>query len=546
MESRLSREELLKKIEDLEREVSLLRGMSETARSVSPGASMDSAANRMYDELFEFLPIPAFETDKTGRFSRLNARSLSKFGYSSEEVLFKKRFTDVLRSDARERMEKGFAERRKGIKSTGNEYVALTKNGTEFEVLIYSDGIFVDGEFQGIRGVIIDLSDRIAMENERKMLEEQLRHAKRVESVGRLAAGVAHDFNNLLSPIIGYSEVVIENLGAGHPLVEDMREILNSAHSAKEITRQLLTFGQKTQLKTESVDLNQVITDTSTLVRRLVPESIHIEYSLSKSACMMEGDSAGLKQILLNLFVNAGDAIVQSGRVSVSTFKEELTAELQDPWQTIPAGQYVVLKVCDDGRGMDKALQERIFEPFFSTKEEDGSGLGLSTVWGIARRHGGYVSVESNPGEGSCFAVYFPCACEVFAGEPVSRSQPPANGLSVLVVDDDERMCRLVRRLLTQRGYDVEIAVTVHEARAKLKSANGGFHLLLTDVVLPELDGKRLATELLRQYPQMEVLFMTGYGPSAMLEYDLVGEPNLLQKPFDAETLIQKVDSLIK
>lgn len=541
-----SRKDLLQKIERLERELTLLRGMSNAARSVSSSGTADTPTNRMYDELFEFLPLPAFETDKDGVLTRVNAKSLARFGYEPGEVLYKKRFSDVLRQEDRDRMEEGFNARRKGIKSEGNEYIACTKDGSEFEVLIYADGIFFDNEFQGMRGVLIDMSERNAMEKERKLLAEQLRHARRVESVGRLAAGVAHDFNNLLSPIIGYSEMVIDGLGPHHALADDMKEILSSAYSAKEITHQLLTFGQRQEQRTEALDLNQVIKDTAKLLRRLVPESIHIEYLLNQSHCLVQGDSAGLKQILLNLFVNAGEAIAQRGRITVSTKAVVLDEELQNLWQRVPAGRYVVLEVCDDGRGMDTELQERIFEPFFSTKDEDGSGLGLSTVWGIAKRHNAFVAVKSAPENGTCFSIFFPRG-PVVRNSAAQSQRPEAipNGVSILVVDDDERMCRLVRRLLTQRGYVVKMVTSVSQAKDAVLRCTTPFDLLLTDVVLPELDGKQLATALCRSVPSMKVLYMTGYGPTAMAEYNLADESNVLHKPFDAETLVKKVASLV-
>ena len=386
MDTHHSTEDLLKKIERLERELALLRGMSDTAKNVSPGASVDTPTNRMYDELFEFLPLPAFETDKEGFLTRVNARSLARFGYEPEEALHKMRIYDVLRQDSLKKQQAGFNDRREGIKSDGNEYVAVCKDGTEFEALIYSDGIFVDGEFQGIRGVLIDMSERVSMEKERKMLSEQLRHARRVESVGRLAAGVAHDFNNLLSPIIGYAEVVIEQLTPSHPIMEDMKEILTSAHSARDITRQLLTFGQKQRGRRETLDVNHIVREPSKLMRRLVPESIVIDYRMSKEPCYISADRGQLKQILLNLFINAGDAITGQGKITVSTQVTHLAHEQHNKWSRIPPGRYVVLKICDTGKGMDEETQKRIFEPFFSTKTQDGSGLGLSIAEAVADR----------------------------------------------------------------------------------------------------------------------------------------------------------------
>ncbi|MBN2528060.1 MAG: response regulator [Deltaproteobacteria bacterium] len=547
MYDHLSREELIQYIKRLQRELNLMRGMSDTAKSVSPGAASDTLTNRMYDELFEFLPLPAFETDSDGYLTRVNARSLAQFGYELHEVLYRKQIYDVLRQDSLHRMKEGFEARRRGIKSTGNEYVGVRRDGSEFESLIYSEGIFVNGVFQGIRGVLIDISDRVALENDREVLAEQLRHARRVESVGRLAAGVAHDFNNLLSPIIGYSEVVIEQLGPSHPILEDMREILASAHSAREITQQLLTFGQKQHVQKERLNLNDIIRDTAQLVRRLVPESIYIEYAYSSDACDILGDGAQLKQILLNLFINAGDAISGRGRILVQTEVRELEHELQTRWSRIPPGKYVILTVIDDGRGMDEETQEHIFEPFFSTKKLDGTGLGLSTVWGIAKQHDSYIKVETHPRQGTTFSVWFPLLSMSDAIEAMSGpAAMPSNGKRVLVVDDDKRMCRLVRRLLTQQGYAVEMASGVQEARAMMHLHRNRFNLLLADVILPELDGKQLADELCARAPGMRVLYMTGYGPDMLADCNLSDEPNILHKPFDVETLVTRVKKVLE
>ncbi len=543
MYTHLSRKELIRKIEQLERELDLLRGMSEAARSVSPGAATDTPQNRMYDELFEFLPLPAFETDADAFLTRVNARSLARFGYSPAEVLHKKRIYDVLRADSFDRMVAGFEARKKGIKSTGNEYVAVSRDDSEFEVLIYSDGIFIDGVFQGIRGVLIDISERVAIERERNRLADQLRHARRLESVGRLAAGVAHDFNNLLSPIIGYSEVVIEQLGSSHPIMEDMKEILASAHSAREITQQLLTFGQKQRGHRDVLDLNQVIQESAQLMRRLIPENIFIEYKYASGPCQLVGDNAQMKQILLNLFINASDAICGIGRINVSTRQVFLESALTNPWNAIPAGNYVVLNVHDTGMGIDEDTQKHIFEPFFSTKNMEGSGLGLSTVWGITRQHEGYVMVESEKSTGTLFSLWFPALLPT-RSHPASEND--ASVRSVLVVDDDERMCRLVRRLLTQQGFDVTFATSVRDAREAMHRNPRGFHLLLADVILPELDGKRLAAELTRMAPQMKVLFMTGYGTDLLIHCDLGDEPNLLRKPFDVESLVRKVNQTLQ
>lgn len=542
----LSVDELLCKVEHLQRQVETLGSQLASSQEASTTSDTEATWDRMYHSLFEFLPLTAFETDVDGIFTRVNENGLTKFGYKSEEVIHKMRFSDVICKDGTDRMERGFNERRLGIKSNGNEYVACSKSGEKIDVLVYSDGIFLNGKFQGVQGVMIDMSERVAMEKERKLLAEQLRHARRVESVGRLAAGVAHDFNNLLSPIIGYSEVVIENLGTEHPLREDMKEILNSAHYAKEITSQLLAFGQRQQTSPEVLDLNALIKETANFARRLVPENIQIAYNLVDAQCWINGDRAQIKQILLNLFVNAIDAIRLNGDISVETAVESFQEDFPNLWKSIPKGKYVVLKVCDNGKGMDEEMQKRIFEPFFTTKESDGAGLGLSTVWGIAQHHDGYIIVDSKINKGTCICVYFPFgAVAVERVSRVSRVSPQANGLFVLVVDDDKRMCRLVRRLLTQQGYRVKTAVSVAEAREIVSHYDGVIDLLLTDIVLPELDGKRMATELCQVRPEMKVLYMSGYPHSALQDYQLDAASDLLQKPFDVETLVKKVKKVL-
>ncbi len=390
-----------------------------------------------------------------------------------------------------------------------------------------------------------------AVRHERQVLEEQLRHAQKMESIGRLAGGIAHDFNNILTTIVGYSEMVLEQIGTDKPMSGDLLEIRKAAGRATELTKQLLAFSRKQTLKVSAVDVNQIIHDAHGMLRRLVPEDIEFELALGRELPLILADPVQLEQVLLNLASNAGDAMLGGGRLTI-----ESAAVNDDQVRTIAPdalhrGRYVRLAVSDTGSGIPADVASRIFEPFFTTKEAGkGTGLGLATVYGIVRQLGGHITVTSEVGVGTTFTMFFPAPDGVEAADvaSVSRSAPlVASGPGVLlVVEDEEAVRRLVTRILARHGYTVLEAGSADEALTVAGRFDGTIHLVLSDVVMPGMGGADLARLLKAARPGLRVLFMSGYtGETAVRRGEIDGDAPLLEKPFSAADLLDVVRSLL-
>ena len=366
---------------------------------------------------------------------------------------------------------------------------------------------------------------------ELRELEEHLRQSQKLESIGQLAAGVAHDFNNLLSVILGHGDLLIGALGSDDPRVADVYPILEASRTATELTRQLLAFGRKQVLEVRVLDLNGVVRGARSMLRRLVREDVVIRVRLSLEPLPVRADLAQLQQVLINLVLNAADALSEGGHIDIRT-----------DWSTGPGGEAcAVLQVEDDGIGMDEETRRQIFEPFFTTKGVGrGTGLGLATVHGVVGQHGGEVRVRSEPGLGSTFDVVLPVASEpVSFDESSSAGSLLGGGERVLVVEDAPAVRRLAHTILSRRGYRVGVAQSPHEA-LEIASARA-YDLVLTDVVMPGMDGPTLAAALRRLQPQLRVLFMSGYGADVIADRGIDHGVQLLDKPFTVSALLSSV-----
>jgi PAS domain S-box-containing protein len=375
-----------------------------------------------------------------------------------------------------------------------------------------------------------------------RQVEEELRQAQKMEAVGRLAGGIAHDFNNLLTVIGASSDFLLHDL-RGHPpsLSEDVREIKAATNRAASLTRQLLAFSRRQLVQPQLLDVNAVVRDMESMLRRLIGENIMLSIAYAENVGMVKLDRGPLEQVVVNLVVNARDAMGDGGTISVaSEFASADTGEMP-----IDASGYVTLSVADSGIGMDEQTRARIFEPFFTTKETGrGTGLGLSTVYGIVKASGGEISVESAPGCGTTFRLRFPCVQE----ESGSALTQPASAHvargdeTVLVVEDEEALRRLTRRVLESRGYTVLDAANGDDAIRVLAGSAGRVDLLLTDVVMPGMSGRELVERLMPVYPWLRVLFMSGYTEDMMLHHR-VAEMGivLIEKPFTGEALARAV-----
>ncbi len=375
-------------------------------------------------------------------------------------------------------------------------------------------------------------------------LEEQFRQSQRLESVGRLAAGVAHDLNNLLAPILGYAEILMEDLASQEDPKRKVAQIIRAAEGSRDLIRQLLAFGRKQILDVKTVDLRQVVRDIQKLLLRTIRENIELECRLSPAPCPVEADTGQLGQVLMNLAVNAQDAMPDGGTLTIEVARTYLDEEYCESRQGSKPGHYIMMSVSDTGTGMDARTREHIFEPFFTTKAEMGTGLGLATVYGIVKQHGGNIWLYSEPGEGTAFKIYLPAAGEDHGGEaePHTDLETVRGVETVLVVEDNEMVRDLACRVLERQGYAVFAAATGDEALQRLDAHQGPLHLLLTDVVMPDMDGMALSERVSRAHPEVKVLFMSGYTENVIAHHGVLKEGiHFIQKPFSVAALARKI-----
>jgi two-component system cell cycle sensor histidine kinase/response regulator CckA len=418
-------------------------------------------------------------------------------------------------------------------------------DGLEFPVEISAGELRL--EARGLRVLAVrDVSERELAESARRDLEQNLRQAQKMEAVGRLAGGVAHDFSNVLAVILGYSDLLLRDLPPGDPRIREYAEgIVEAAHRAVGVTRQLLTLSRKKLLRPEVLSVNKVVQDLGKLLSRAIGERIELTTRLGEGVPPVIADSDQLAQVLLNLAVNARDAMAEGGPLEITTATVELTAPAPD--LGIPAGRYVTLSVKDGGCGMRDDVRARIFEPFFTTKES-GTGLGLATVYGIVRQAGGAIRVESRLGAGSTFTVYLPAADERTQRVvlPVATSAPRGLGETVVLAEDEEPLRILIGRVLAGSGYQVISGRNGFEALEAVHARGGRVDLLLTDLVMPRMTGAELASALGGEQPGMKILFMTGHtdDPAVLGRFDQ-GAAEVLQKPFTNEALLGIVRRLL-
>jgi PAS domain S-box-containing protein len=380
-----------------------------------------------------------------------------------------------------------------------------------------------------------------------KQLEEQFRQAQKMEAVGRLSGGVAHDFNNLLGVIIGYAEFLQERLEPGNSLRASVDEILQAGKRAASLTRQLLAFSRQQVLDPKVMDLNTAVLDMEKLLRRLIGEDIELITLLSVDLGRVKADQGQLEQVIMNLAVNARDAMPHGGRLTISTkdFTMDETFVRRYPYPVQP-GPYVLLEVSDSGVGMDTETKVRAFEPFFTTKEKGkGTGLGLSTVYGVVKQSGGYIDIETSPGVGTTFKIYLPCVDEeIVVPIPSSSvtSSPESGNETILLAEDEESLRRLTRTSLELGGYKVLEAGNGTEALEIIKDHARPIALLLTDVVMPGMGGRALAQELSRRHPEIRVVYMSGYTGQTVGSMAAI-EPgsDFISKPFTRDALTRKI-----
>jgi PAS domain S-box-containing protein len=460
----------------------------------------------------------------------------------SPQQLLGRDVLDFVHPDGHEAVRERVTRNQEGDVTPLAERTLLRLDGTTVTVETVGIPFVYDGR-RAAQTIIRDVS-------ERKELEHQLAQSQKMEAVGRLAGGVAHDFNNLLTVISSYSVMALDALEPSSPLRGDVEEIRQAANRAAELTRQLLAFSRKQVLQPVPLQLNDVVAHIDKMLRRLIGEDVELVAACAADLEMVSADPGQIDQVIVNLAVNARDAMPNGGRLTIETGNVELSAEDVGRHFGVAPGRYVMLAVSDTGAGMSEAVLSRIFEPFFTTKEPGkGTGLGLSTVYGIVKQSGGDVSVYSEPGRGTSFKIYLPSIATT-AGSSNQKlvEDVPAEGGSetVLVVEDDTAVRTVVVRGLRKAGYDVLEAVTEAEALALCGQPEPVIHLIISDLVMPGMGGRELARELQRLRPDVRVLFMSGYTEDAVMRHRfLEREAAFIGKPFTPERLADKVRELL-
>ena len=386
-------------------------------------------------------------------------------------------------------------------------------------------------------------------EEEKKKLEAQLQQSQKMEAIGTLAGGVAHDFNNLLTTIIGCSDLMMMRIGKDHELRENLEDIRKAGVRAASLTRQLLAFSRKQILEPKVIDLSHVIPDMDKMLRRLIGEDIDLETSLAPDLGRVEADPGQIEQIIMNLAVNARDAMPRGGKLTMETANVDLDEAYARSHMAVTPGPYVMMAISDSGTGMDEETLSKVFDPFFTTKEEGkGTGLGLSTVYGIVKQSKGNIWAYSEPGKGTTFKIYLPrVEKDAVEKEEVEATAESLTGSeTILVVEDNEMVRDLAQTILQHYGYSVLTAQDGEEAIKVSKEHDGPIDLILTDVVMPKMSGREVSERLNALRPDMKVLYMSGYTGNAIVHHGVLDrEMRFIQKPFTTESLARKVREVL-
>ncbi len=474
-----------------------------------------------------------------GRYIDVNERFCRVTGYRRSEIIGRT-FLELKFWDSPGDRARMIDEVRNRGTVRDMEITFHTKSGEKRAGLISAEPIDVAGQ-KCIITIFKDVS-------EQKLLEKQLRQSQKMEAIGQLSGGIAHDFNNLLSVIIGYTEVIETRLSENDPLHKECEQIRNAGQRAAALTRQLLAFSRQQVLAPAVLDLNLIVTSVEKMLRRVIGENIQMITELEPDLGSVKADQGQIEQVLMNLAVNARDAMPDGGRLMIQTGNVEVDEEYARRHAPLIPGPHIVLAVCDTGTGMDVETQSHIFEPFFTTKEQGkGTGLGLSTVYGVVRQSGGHIWVYSEPGRGTTFKIYLPQSTEAAKLlTPASRSSQLLRGTeTILLVEDEDALRNLTRDLLVDAGYKVIDANHPDKAIEIARHYAGAIDLLLTDVVMPGMNGCALAANLAAIKPDTRIMYMSGYTGLTHPEL-LNSEAPLLTKPFTRDSLLRKVRSAIE
>src|SRR5271157_3523106 len=515
---------------------------SATGRKASPAALHHG--REMVLALLESAAQAIVAIGRDGRIALANRKAEEMFGYTREELLgspIEILLPESKRSVHRREREEYVSQPRVRPMGIGMDLSGRRKDGAEFPVEVSLSHIDTrEGAF-----AIAFVSDI----SQRKRLEEQLVHAQKMEAVGRLAGGVAHDFNNMLTVISGYNRMILDELSPLDPLRGNAEEILKAADRAAALTNQLLAFSRRQMIRLSVLNVNAVIANTEKMLRHVIGEDIQLVLNPAPDAGNIKADPGHIEQAVVNLAVNARDAMPRGGRLVIETGNVRLDETYARTHSGVQPGEFVMIALSDTGHGMDTETRRHIFEPFFTTKETGrGTGLGLATVYGMVKQCGGDIWVYSEPGKGTTFKLYFPRVADPLDRSVAGESDPPKalGGETILVVEDEQAVRELTVRMLRRIGYQVLTAASGAEAVEVCKAHAGHIALLLTDVVMPGMSGAQLADTLTAARPEMKVLYLSGYTENTVVHHGVL-DPGVdfLPKPFSREALATKIREIL-
>ena len=522
-------------------------GLLGICRDISDRKMVEEEMRRSQQKLrihFEHTPLAVVEWDLDFRVADWNPSAERIFGYSREEALGQ-HGSFIVHPQFRERVDRVWQTLLQETGATRNvgENDNITKDGRIISCEWYNTPLVDEsGRVLGVASLVQDVTERVA-------LEERLRQSQKMEAVGRLAGGVAHDFNNLLTVILGYSQILAEGVPAGSRLADSTAQIKSAADRASGITRQLLAFSRKQVLSPRVINLNDIVLNLDSLLRRLIGEDIEVLTAPSNDLGSVKADPGQIEQVIMNLALNARDAMPSGGKLTLETANAQLDESYTERHQPAEPGLYVMLAVTDTGHGMTPETQARIFEPFYTTKEVGkGTGLGLSMVYGIVKQSGGYIWVYSEPDRGTTFKIYLPRVDQPAEGvDAQNRPRNVQRGTeTILLVEDDPQLRQLSSSVLAHCGYKVLVASSPEEGIEICRANHRDISLLVTDVVMPRMNGRQLAEQIQRASPKVKVLYISGYTSNAIVHYGVLDAGlAFLPKPFSLSALVAKVREVL-
>ncbi len=499
-----------------------------------------------YRLLFNSIADPIFILTKNGeKILDCNDTVLNKYGYAKDELITLPASKLYIKEE-REQLSQYLNK-----KNTGDSpvFAHITKSGEKIIVELHKSKITFKND-QVLLIIARDITKRKQAEDERQIVQEQLFQSQKMEVVGKLAGGIAHDFNNLLTAINGYSDLALKKLNNDSNVYDDIKVIKDCGERAARLTKQLLGFSRKQIAEKRNIDLNNTIIELEKMLKRLIGDEITMETNFQSHSCMISADKSQIEQILVNLVVNARDAIEGYGKIIISTTKESLTEKFIKQHNLDASYEYIMISILDTGTGMSKAIQEKIFEPFFTTKEVGkGTGLGLSTVFGIVKQNGGVILVESEEDRGSEFKIYLPQIIAEIDEDEIAKTDIgnlPIGNETILLVDDEDSIRNFLSEILEEQGYKVINASNGKEGLHKFKEINDKIHLLISDIIMPKMSGQELANELRKLQPDIKVLFISGnINNDFIKEQTPDSNVSFLHKPFTYDSIMSKIRKIL-